>query len=98
MKNIIDYKPEDDGRFPLPDAEMIKHWFEMLLKKTGKSQVDELSEIEIKTEIEGVQGAISNERLWAHADPIHDENVINLMEYEFILKEMLRDKTICKED
>lgn len=63
--------------------ETVKIW----LEKLGNPTVEELL-----SEIEEVEGTISNERLWAHADSIHEENIIVLLEYLEVLNEMLVSK------
>lgn len=72
--------------------ETVKIWLEDLLESTGKITIEELTAEEIRTEIEEVEGTISNERLWAHADSIHEENIIVLLEYLEVLNEMLKSK------
>ena len=63
--------------------ETIKIWLEQLGNPTPE---------EIRAEIEEVEGTISNERLWAHAESIHEGNIAMLLEYLKILNEMLMDK------
>ena len=66
----------------------INFWLDNLLESTNKATLEELTEEEIRAEIEEVEGTISNERLWAHADSIHEENVVVLMEYLEVLNEL----------
>lgn len=63
--------------------EIVKIWLEKLGNPTPE---------EIRAEIEEVEGTISNERLWAHTDSIHEENIAILLEYLEVLKEMLENK------
>ena len=72
--------------------ETIQIWLDALLESTGKATLEELTTEEIRAEIEDVEGTISNERLWAHADSIHEENIVVLLEYLEVLNEMLVDK------
>lgn len=72
--------------------ETVQIWLDDLLESTGKETIAELTAEEISAEIESVQGTISNERLWAHANSIHEENIIVLLEYLEVLNEMLADK------
>lgn len=72
--------------------ETVKIWLDDFLETTGKATLKELTAEEIRAEIEEVEGTISNERLWAHADSIHEENIIVLLEYLEVLNEMLADK------
>jgi hypothetical protein len=74
--------------------ETVQIWLDDLLETTGKATLEELTAEEIRAEIEEVQGTISNERLWAHADSIHEENIIVLLEYLDVLNEMLADKEV----
>lgn len=73
------------------DEEMICFWVNELLTSKGKTSTDQLTAEEIQEEIEEVDGTISNERMWAHSDPIHLENIANLDAYRERLKEMLED-------
>ena len=74
--------------------EMVNIWLDDLLNDTGKEKVEDLTAEEIKAEIEEVEGAISNERLWSHADSIHEENIATLCEYLKALEEMLVVKSL----
>ena len=66
--------------------ETVKIWLDDLLKSTGKSTTEQLTREEILAEIEEIRGTISNERLWARADPIHEENIVVLIEYLIVLE------------
>lgn len=66
-------------------SETVKLWIEELGNPTAE---------EIRAEIEEVEGTISNERLWAHADSIHEENIAILLEYLEVLNEMLANKEV----
>ena len=72
--------------------ETVQIWLDDLLEITGKATLEELTAEEIRAEIEQVEGTISNERLWAHADSIHEGNIIVLLEYLDVLNEMLKSK------
>lgn len=72
------------------DNPTINIWLDNLLKTTNKTTFDDLTEQEILVEIEDVEGTISNERLWAHADSIHEENIAVLVEYLEVLNELKR--------
>ena len=74
--------------------ETIQIWLDNLLETTGKTILKELAAEEIRVEIEEVEGTISNERLWAHADSIHEENIAVLLEYLNVLNEMLVNKEV----
>lgn len=65
--------------------ETVKIWLEQLGNPTTE---------EIRAEIEDVEGTISNERLWAHVDSIHEENIAVLLEYLKALNEMLAGKEV----
>lgn len=73
----------------VPDKEMLDIWLEDLLYECGKNSVEELTPKEIEEAIEETRGTISNERLWAHADAIHWENIANLEAYISELEELL---------
>jgi len=68
--------------------EMSQIWLEKLLQSNGKTGIDELTLDEIQAEIEEIEGTIENERLWAWAEDIHFENIINLEAYLEMLYEM----------
>lgn len=72
--------------------ETINIWLKDLLETTNKTTLEELTTEEIRAEIEEVEGTISNERLWAHVNSIHEENIAILMEYLKVLNEMLTNK------
>ena len=68
--------------------ETVKIWLEKLGNPTKE---------EIKAEIEGVRGTISNEHLWelgydGNEPNPHTENIVILMEYLEVLEDMLNDK------
>ena len=63
--------------------ETVKIWLEELGNPTTE---------ELRAEIEEVKGTISNERLWARVDSVHEENIIILEEYLEALVEMLKQK------
>ena len=65
--------------------ETVNIWLEQLGNPTTE---------EIRAEIEDVEGTISNERLWAHVDSIHEENIAVLLEYLKALNEMLAGKEV----
>lgn len=54
-------------------SEMVKGWITELLS-------DEIAEIDC---------AISNEKMWAKADSMHETNIPDLEEYKEVLTEML---------
>ncbi len=62
------------------DNELIQIWL-------GNMLIEEINE---------TRGAISNERLWSKASPIHEKNVVSLEEYVNALKEVY--KKIMGED
>ena len=67
------------------------------MNETVKIWLEELGNLtadEIRAEIEEVEGTIGNERLWAHADSIHEENIVVLLEYLGVLNEMLAEKEV----
>jgi hypothetical protein len=68
--------------------EMLQIWLDELVKSNGKTGIDELTSDEIQAEIEDIEGTIENERLWAWAEDIHYENIINLEAYLEVLYEM----------
>ena len=74
--------------------ETIQIWLNNLLETTGKATLKELTAEEIRAEIKEVEGTISNERLWAHANSIHEENIAVLLEYLNVLNEMLANKEV----
>lgn len=80
---------ENDLQIDAFNSELINSWTDKLLKRTNKSSLETLSSEELLAEIKEVKGTISNERLWAHADSIHEENIHNLSEYLGMLEECL---------
>ena len=72
--------------------ETVQIWLNNLLESTSKITLEELTAEEIRAEIEEVEGTISNERLWAYANSIHEENIAVLLEYFEVLNEMLVNK------
>jgi hypothetical protein len=77
---------------------MINTWKTRLLEENNVTDISKVSENVLINTIEDVQGTISNERLWAHADPIHNENIANLEAYLEILTSEVkkRHRTITK--
>ena len=93
LKERLDAERSDlDDEF-VPDSEMINVWLENLFLSKGKTSPDQLTAEEIQEEIEETRVAISNERLWAHSDAIHWENVANLVAYLEELETILNNKT-----
>lgn len=76
----------------MTDNVILNIWLDNLLEDAGKTTLSELTAEEIRAEIEEVEGTISNERLWAHVDSIHEENIAVLLEYLKLLNEILSDK------
>ena len=72
--------------------ETVQIWLNDLLENTGIESIEQLTREEILAEMKEVEGTISNERLWAHTDSIHEENIIVLLEYIDVLNEMLANK------
>lgn len=66
------------------DNETVKIWLDMLLEKTNKMLVDELTMEEIKAEIEENKGSIDNFELFGDRHAI-----IDCEEYVEVLEEML---------
>ena len=78
--------------------ETILIWLSDLLDENCKINLEDLTTNEIRAEIEQVQGAISNERLWELGydgeEPLnpHTDNIMTLMEYLDVLNEMIANK------
>lgn len=85
---------EEREIWAMVDNEVVKIWLQGLLITTNKTTLEELTTEEIHTEIEEVEVTISNERLWAHTDSIHEDNIIILLEYLTILYKMLSYKEV----
>ena len=87
----VEEEDDDECCSICSDCEMISGWFEQLLEATDKPDLSELTTEEIEEEIEKVLGTISNEKLWAHADPIHFENIVRLEQYLAALRRLLKE-------
>ena len=66
------------------DNETVKIWLDSLLESTNKMSVEELTEKEIRAEIEETKGTISNFSIWGDKHAILD-----CEEYVEVLEEML---------
>jgi cob(I)alamin adenosyltransferase len=74
------------------DNEMIKIWLSDLLNKSNKCFTIYLTIDEINSEIKEVECGISNEKIWAHTDPVHENNISTLSKYLDILNEILEER------
>jgi hypothetical protein len=89
---------EDDNDFlqDLSDEaeteEMVDYWIEALLESTGKSNVDELTAEEIRTEIDDIEGTISNEEVVLGISEFAEGNIVQYKAYLEVLAEMLNNK------
>lgn len=96
--DIVNEEYDDDNDF-LQDLldesateEMIDYWIEQLLKSTGKSNVDELTAEEIRTEIDDIEGTISNEEIVLGISEFAEDNIAQYKAYLEVLNEMLNNK------
>ena len=80
------------------DNEMIKIWLSDLLNKSNKCFTIYLTIDEINSEIKEVECGISNEKIWAHTDPVHENNISTLSKYLDILHEILEERKIFEQN
>ena len=94
--NSKNYNADDDFLQALADESVIKsmaeHWIEQLLKSTGKSNTNELTNEEIRKEIEEVKGTIRNEEILIGITDYAEENIKQFEVYIEKLEKMLSDK------
>ena len=86
LKKIFKMTKEQKRWESLPDIdnETIKIWLNILLERTHKMHIEELSVEEIKAEIEETKGSIENFSIWEDRHAIVDSE-----EYIEILEEIL---------
>ena len=79
--------------------EMVKYWLDALLENTGKTDLSEITEKEIREEIDNTKCDIRNEHLWVLGSPngYHEENINNLEEYLEVLYSLLVEKEVKHE-
>lgn len=98
LDEIDDEEYDDDNDFlqGLMDEavmeETIDIWIEQLLESTGKSNVDELTAEEIRTEIDDIKGTIQNEEIVLGISEFAEENIKQFEEYLEVLEELLKNK------
>lgn len=71
------------------EYELVGIWADSLLQEVGKQSLSDLTEDELRAEIEEVEGTIRNERLWAKESAIHEDNIKILKEYLGLLRSLL---------
>ena len=95
---LDEIEEDDDNDFLqelMDDAEteeMIECWLKQLLEATGKSNVDELTTEEIRVEIDGIKGTISNESILIGVSEFAEKNIEQHEAYLEVLEEMLNNK------
>lgn len=72
--------------------ETIQIWIDGLLERCGKTSIEELTTDELKAEIEETEGEIDNQNIWALADDMFSDNIINLKGYKDKLETILHQK------
>ena len=88
----------EDIAFEAACEETVQIWIDDLLERHGKSSVDELTADELKAEIEETEGEIDNQSIWALADNMFSDNIINLKAYKTELTAILNNILIIKEE
>ena len=71
--------------------ETIDIWIEQLLESIGKSNVDELTAEEIRTEIDDIKGTIQNEEIVLGISEFAEENIKQFEVYLEVLEKMLNN-------
>lgn len=96
LMNSKSYNDDDDFLQTLADESatksMVEYWIEQLLESTGKSNTNELTNEEIRKEIEEIKGTIRNEKILIGITDYAEENIKQLEAYIEKLEEMLNDK------
>ena len=96
LMNSKNYNADDDFLQALADElatkSMAEYWIEQLLESTGKSNTNELTNEEIRKEIEEVKGTIRNEEILIGKTDYAEENIKHVEAYIEKLEEMLSDK------
>ena len=94
--NSKNYNAGDDFLQALADESatksMVEYWIEQLLESTGKSNTNELTNEEIRKEIEEIKGTIRNEKILIGITDYAEENIKQFESYIEKLEEMLNDK------
>lgn len=94
--NSKNYNADDDFLQALADESatksMVEYWIEQLLESTGKSNTNELTNEEIRKEIEEIKGTIRNEKILIGITDYAEENIKQFEVYIEKLEEMLSDK------
>ena len=94
--NSKNYNADDDFLQALADElatkSMVEYWIEQLLESTGKSNTNELTNEEIRKEIEEVKNTIQNEEILIGITDYVEENIKQFEAYIEKLEEMLNDK------
>lgn len=91
FNNVI-VEEDNNSEAIFNDEETVNIWFTKLLENNNKTDTNQLTIDEINNEIEEIKGAISNERLWSHTDPIHLGNISTLNNYLDALNELLEER------
>lgn len=96
LMNSKNYNADDDFLQALADElatkSMVEYWIEQLLESTGKSNTNELTNEEIRKEIEEVKNTIQNEEILIGITDYVEENIKQFEAYIEKLEEMLNDK------
>ena len=94
--NSKNYNADDDFLQALADKSetklIVEYWIEQLLESTGKSNTNELTNEEIRKEIEEVKKTIRNEEIFIGITDYAEENIKQFETYIEKLEEMLNDK------
>lgn len=78
--------------FEVVCEETIQIWIDDLLERCGKTSIAELTADELKAEIEEIEGEIDNQNIWALADNMFSDNIINIKGYKDKLETILHQK------
>ena len=90
VRELYNNNQQDEKDEPLRfEHELVGIWVDSLLKESGKQSLKDLTECELRSEIEDVEGTIRNERLWAKTATVHEDNIKVLKEYLGLLKSLL---------
>lgn len=74
--------------------ETIEIWIDSLLEATGKSNINELTTAEIRSEMEEVLGSIRNEEVLLGISEYAEDNIRQMVKYYEVLREMLNNKEV----
>jgi hypothetical protein len=92
------YEEANSSEAIFTDNEMIKIWLADLLNRSNKCFAIYLTIDEINNEIKEVKNGISNEKIWTHTDPVHENNISTLSKYLDILHKILEERKIFEQN